>query len=56
MIEKTTEIEKTIGLTPVAAQLLQNELQNRKQKGFSASKTGIASEAIIKAYGGQNGN
>jgi len=26
------------------------------ERGFSASKTGIASEAIIKAYGGKDGN
>jgi len=42
---------ENIGLTPVAAKLLQKELETRKSQGYSASKTGIASEAIIKAYG-----
>jgi len=46
---------KNIGLTPLAEKLLQSELLNRKKQGYSASKTGIASEAIIKAYGGKEG-
>jgi len=31
-----------------------DEVESRKERGFSASKKGIASEAIIKAYGGKD--
>ena len=56
MIENLSVSEKTIGLTSIAASFLQKELQKRKNQGFSASKTGLASEAIIKAYGKQLGS
>jgi hypothetical protein len=32
----------------------EGEVESRKERGFSASKKGIASEAIIKAYGGKD--
>jgi len=51
MIENFSDFDKTTGLTPVAAKVLKNELERRKKQGYSASKTGIASEAIIKAFG-----
>lgn len=50
MVNRTNN-DKTTGLTPLAAQILQKELMSRKNLGYSASKTGLASEAIIRAYG-----
>jgi hypothetical protein len=39
------------GLTPFAAKTLREEQARQKRLGFAASMTGLASEAIIKAYG-----
>jgi hypothetical protein len=43
--------DKTIGLTGGATAILMEELTRRRQLGYSASKTSLASEAIIAAYG-----
>jgi len=54
--EKLDFTKEVVAITPLAAKLLESEVETRKERGFSASKTGIASEAIIKTFGGQNGN
>jgi len=46
-----TKEKEVIGITPIAADLLKNEAKSRKERGLTASLLGLASEAIIKAYG-----
>jgi hypothetical protein len=46
--------DKTTGLTAGATEILLKELHNRQKIGFSATKTSLASEAIIAYFGKHN--
>jgi hypothetical protein len=50
MNDNLSKRELTAGLTLKAAKMVIDVVNSRKKMGFSASKTGIVSEAVINYY------
>lgn len=42
----------TVGLSPKAIELVKKESEKRKEIGLSASLSAVASEAVVKTFGG----